>query len=633
MLGGFYMWHVETDVFALAVFVIMLIKNHLYRKNQKNERYDFQGKSFYLVLIFSIATNLIDIIASIAMNHATNWWVYQILMTLYVMSMPLLAAVWVSYAYVLIHQGAQGPSFQRKHTLLMLPYILYALLAASNPFTGLFFKLSPEMEYTRGILFMPVGVGMIMFYSALGYVLVMINRKIIKPAANAYLMVVFFVITAVFIWVQLAHPGWLIINASYAIVYILCDVTIEEQRRNALYNQIKTQNQELQEALDKAESATHAKTEFLSRMSHDIRTPMNAIIGLTHLSKDENDINVIKEYLYNIESASDFLLGLINDILDMSKIENGDLKLKDDVFTKEDFSNSISTVIKPLMDAKGINFIFKMDGDPECIKADKLRFNQIFFNLLSNASKFTESGGTVEFTSHSISPKGDLLGLRFIVKDTGIGMSPEYMPHMYDPFSQERARLNNSTKGTGLGLPIVKSLVDAMGGSISVKSEVGVGTEFTVDLYFEPASMEDVTSVAEPERRQNLKGAKILLVEDNDINIYVAQIILDRAGCIVTVAHNGQEAVDIFAASEPDHFEAILMDVRMPVMDGITATEVIRAMDRGDARTIPIIAMTADAFEEQQKKTIEAGMTHHLSKPIDPSMLYHVLSTYLISDR
>lgn len=553
-------------------------------------------------------------------------------MTLYVMSMPLLAAVWVSYAYVLIHQGAQGPTFQRKHTLLMLPYILYALLAASNPFTGLFFKLSPDMEYTRGILFMPVGVGMIMFYSALGYVLVMINRKIIKPAANAYLMVVFFVITAIFIWVQLAHPGWLIINASYAIVYILCDVTIEEQRRNALYNQIKTQNQELQEALDKAESATHAKTEFLSRMSHDIRTPMNAIIGLTHLAKDENDINVIKEYLYNIESASDFLLGLINDILDMSKIENGDLKLKEDVFTREEFANSISTVIKPLMDARGINFIFKMEGDPDCIKADKLRFNQIFFNLLSNASKFTESGGTVEFTSHSIPPKGDLMGLRFIVKDTGIGMSPEYIPHMYDPFSQERAKLNNSTKGTGLGLPIVKSLVDAMGGSISVKSEVGVGTEFTVDLYFSPASKEDVTSVSEPERRQNLKGAQILLVEDNDINIYVAQIILDRAGCIVTVAHNGQEAVDIYAASEPDHFEAILMDVRMPVMDGITATEVIRAMDREDARTIPIIAMTADAFEEQQKKTIEAGMTHHLSKPIDPSMLYHVLSTYLLDN-
>ncbi len=627
------MWHVETDVFALAVFVIMLIKNHLYRRNQEHEHYDFQGKSFYLVLVFSIVSNLIDIIASVAMNSATNWWVYQILMTLYVISMPLLAAVWVSYAYVLIHQGNEGPNFHRKHTLLMLPYILYALLAASNPFTGLFFKLSPDMEYTRGILFMPVGVGAIMFYSALGYILVMINRKTIKPSSNAYLMVIFFVITAVFIWVQLAHPGWLIINASYAIVYILCDVTIEEQRRQALYTQIRSQNQELQEALDKAESATQAKTEFLSRMSHDIRTPMNAIIGLTHLAKDETDINVIKEYLYNIESASDFLLGLINDILDMSKIENGDLKLKDDVFTREEFVNSITTVIKPLMDARDINFVFNMDGDPECIKADKLRFNQIFFNLLSNASKFTEPGGTVEFTSQNIPPKDDLLGLRFTIKDTGIGMSPEYIPHMYDPFSQERAKLNNSTKGTGLGLPIVKSLVDAMGGTISVKSELGVGTEFTVDLYFAPTSKGDVTASAKPGRRENLKGSRILLVEDNDINIYVAQIILERVDCVVTVAHNGKEAVDIFAKSDLNSFDAILMDVRMPVMDGITATKVIRAMERDDAKNIPIIAMTADAFEEQQKRTLDAGMTHHLSKPIDPPMLYHVLSTYLVSDR
>ena len=389
-----------------------------------------------------------------------------------------------------------------------------------------------------------------MFYSALGYILVMINRKTIKPSSNAYLMVIFFVITAVFIWVQLAHPGWLIINTSYAIVYILCDITIEEQRRQALYTQIRSQNQELQKALDKAESATQAKTEFLSRMSHDIRTPMNAIIGLTHLAKDETDINVIKEYLYNIESASDFLLGLINDILDMSKIENG-----------------------------------------------------------------------------------DLLGMRFTIKDTGIGMSPEYIPHMYDPFSQERAKLNNSTKGTGLGLPIVKSLVDAMGGTISVKSELGVGTEFTVDLYFAPASKEDVTTSAKPGRRENLKGSRIILVEDNDINIYVAQIILERVDCVVTVAHNGKEAVDIFAKSDLNSFDAILMNVRMPVMDGITATKVIRAMDRDDAKNIPIIAMTADAFEEQQKKTLDAGMTHHLSKPIDPPMLYHVLSTYLVSDR
>ncbi len=335
------MWHVETDVFALAVFIMMLIKNHLYRQDQD----DRQGKAFYLVLVFSIITNVIDIISSISMNHATNWWLYEITMTVYVMSMPLLAAVWVCYAYVLIHQYKNTKDIMKRLTLLMIPYGIYALVAASNPFTGLFFKLSPDMVYSRGILFMPIGVGSIMLYSVIGLILVFFHRKKIVPSINALLLFTFFITTACFIWIQLANPGWLIINASYAIVYIWCDITVEDQRKQKLYREIKAKNEELKEAVEKAESATQAKTEFLSRMSHDIRTPMNAIIGLTHLAKDENDIKTIKEYLYNIESASNFLLGLINDILDMSKIENGDLKLNEDVFTREEFSDSISVVV------------------------------------------------------------------------------------------------------------------------------------------------------------------------------------------------------------------------------------------------------------------------------------------------
>ena len=620
------MWHVETDVFALAVFIMMLIKNHLYRQDHD----DRQGKAFYLVLIFSIITNIIDIISSISMNHATNWRIYELTMTIYVMSMPLLAAVWVCYAYVLIHQYKSTKDIMKRLTLLMIPYGIYALVAASNPFTGLFFKLSPDMVYSRGILFMPVGVGSIMLYSVIGLILVFFHRKKIVPSINALLLVTFFITTACFIWIQLSNPGWLIINASYAIVYIWCDITVEDQRKQKLYREIKAKNEELKEAVEKAESATQAKTEFLSRMSHDIRTPMNAIIGLTHLAKDENDIKTIKEYLYNIESASDFLLGLINDILDMSKIENGDLKLKEDVFTREEFSDSISTVIKPLMDAKGINFVFDMKGTPDCIRADKLRFNQIFFNLLSNASKFTEAGGTVEFIAEDLPPKDNLAGFKFTIRDNGSGMSPEFIPHMYDPFSQERSKLSDSTKGTGLGLPIVKSLVDAMGGTINVKSELGVGTEFVIELYFALATPDEITDTSTPASRENLKDARILLVEDNEINVYVAKIMLERVGCQVTVAGNGQQAVDTFSASEPSYFDAILMDIRMPIMDGITATKLIRELEREDAAAIPIIAMTADAFEEQQKKTMEAGMTHHLPKPINPSLLYHVLATYLI---
>ncbi len=624
------MWHVETDLFAMAVFLIMLIKEHGLRKERKrrNEERDVQADAFYMVLIYSIISDGIDIISSTAMNDMTNWWLYQIAMTIYVISMPLLAAVWTGYAYVMSHKEYTLQQLQRKIGYMFIPYGIYALVALTNPFTGLFFHLTDDMEYSRGVLFMPVGVGSIMFYSVLGLLLVIINRKKIVPAINVALLVSFFIVTGIFIWVQLANPGWLIINASYAVVYVWCDITVEEQRRKALYRQIREKNEELSIVAQRAESAAHAKTEFLSRMSHDIRTPMNAIIGLTHLAREEDDREVVREYLHKIDSSSNFLLGLINDILDMSKIENGELTLKEGPFTKEEFEDSINTVIRPLMDEKQIHFIFQLGDRVDCIQVDRLRFSQIFFNLLSNASKFTPTGGTVEFLSETIPAKDGLVGMRFYVRDNGIGMSEEFLEHMYDPFSQERSTVGDSTRGTGLGLPIVKSLVDAMGGTISVRSQLGYGTEFTVELYVEPARMES-TGLAGTMDKDKLWHARILLVEDNEINIYVAQAILEKVGCQLEIAKNGMEAVETFKASLEDHFDAILMDVRMPLMNGIEATKVIRAMDRKDAKSIPIIAMTADAFDEERQNTLDAGMNYHLAKPINPDKLYSILSEYL----
>ena len=624
------MWHVETDLFAMAVFLIMLIKEHGLRRERKRrkEERDIQADAFYMVLIYSIISDGIDIISSTAMNDVTNWWVYQIAMTIYVISMPLLAAVWTGYAYVMSHKEYTLPELQKRISLLFIPYGVYTLIALTNPVTGLFFHLTPDMEYSRGILFMPVGVGSIMFYSVMGLLLVILNRKRIKPAANVALLTSFFVVTGIFIWVQLAHPGWLIINASYAVVYVCCDITVEEQRRNALYRQLREKNEELSLVARKAESAAQAKTEFLSRMSHDIRTPMNAIIGLTHLAKEEENRAVVQEYLHKIDSASHFLLGLINDILDMSKIENGDLTLKEGPFMKSEFEDSINTVIRPLMDEKQIHFVFQMHDDVDCIRVDRLRFSQIFFNLLSNASKFTPTGGTVEFLSEAMPSKNGRVGMRFYVRDNGIGMSEEFLAHMYDPFSQERSAMGDSVKGTGLGLPIVKSLVDAMDGRISVKSQLGQGTEFTVELYVEPAEMDkvDFNSRTNKERLQN---ARILLVEDNEINIYVAEAILEKVGCQIQVARNGREAVEAFTSSAEHGFDVILMDVRMPLMNGLEASKAIRALHRADAASIPIIAMTADAFDEERQNTLDAGMNYHLAKPIDPEKLYGILCEYL----
>lgn len=619
------MWHVETDSFAMAVFVIMLLKEYLHRK----EKRDLQGNAFYLVLVFSIVNDVIDIVSSLVMDYASNWWIYQIAMTVYVISMPLLATVWCCYSYVLIHKDFSPKQLKKDLLYILFPYGIYSLVALTNPFTGLFFHLTKNMKYSRGPLFMPVGVGSIMAYSAAGLVLVWGNRKKIMPISNAILLMAFFLTTASFIWIQLANPGWLVINASYAIVYIWCDTTVEEQRRYALYDEINRKNKELEEIARDAEAATQAKSEFLSRMSHDIRTPMNAIIGLTNLASEEENQQIVREYLHNISSSSNFLLGLINDILDMSKIENGELTLKETDYKKEEFINSINTVIRPLMDERKINFIFKINHSAECIRVDALRYNQIFFNLLSNAAKFTPEGGTVKFICEEMPSQDNKIGIRSYIKDTGIGMSQEFLKHMYDPFAQESSEINSQQKGTGLGLPIVKSLVDMMGGTISVKSELGKGTEFIVELYVPEGRKGDKTFDKQNHSIISLDNARILLVEDNEINIYVAKIILEKVGCQVSVAYNGEEAVHMFENSKEGYYQVILMDVRMPVMNGIEATKAIRILNRKDASKIPIIAMTADAFENEQKKTIEAGMNYHLSKPINPQLLYQVLNEYI----
>lgn len=614
----------ETDFFALAIFLIMLIKE---QPSHHRER-DVQGKAFFQVLVISIFNVVVDIVSSQAMNDLPGWWSYQLLMTIYVATMPLLAAVWVAYAYVLIFKERPSAALRKGILAMMIPYALYVLLALTNPVTELFFRLSPSMEYARGPLFMPVGVGMIMVYSAWGFFLVLFNRKRIFPRINVALLTSFFVTTAFFIWVQLANPGWLIINASYAIVYVWCDFTVEEERRAKLYQQINHKNVELKETAERAESAAMAKTEFLSRMSHDIRTPMNAIIGLTHLAQEETDPAVVQEYLGKIALSSDFLLGLINDILDMSKIENGNLKLSPEPLSREEFVGSVETVIRPLMERRHISFICEIGQEPGCILVDKLRFKQIFFNLLSNAGKFTPEGGQVSLTMVNTPAEAGMAGLRFRIRDNGVGMSEEFQKHMYDPFSQERSALGSKSKGTGLGLSIVKSLVEAMDGTITVRSRLGQGTEFTLEFCL-PLAQEQQKDAARVQPEQALAGAHILLVEDNEINTYVAKLILEKAGCIVTTAENGQQALDQFRNAAPNTFAAILMDVRMPVMDGLTATKAIRGLSREDAASVPIIAMTADAFAEEQRQTKEAGMDEHLSKPIDPAALYAALAAFI----
>lgn len=382
---------------------------------------------------------------------------------------------------------------------------------------------------------------------------------------------------------------------------------------------------ELQEAVSVANKANKAKSEFLSKMSHDIRTPLNAVIGMAHLAKEKTNQAEVAEYLDKIDFSGKLLLDLINDIIDIGEIEKGILVLRKEPLTQAEFERGIMATIAPLMEEKNIEFIFDMGEAKRPILVDKLRFYQIFINLLSNAAKYTPDGGRVEFTAKCLDCNDEKISLEFHIKDNGIGMSKEFLKILFEPFEQEVTKRYPEAKGAGLGLSIVKTLVDAVGGTISVTSEPNVGTEFIVTLCREFADG-DITENTADGDCSVLKNAHILVADDTQTNIIVVKGLLETKGCIVDTAENGEIAVKKFMRSSPDYYDAIIMDIRMPVVDGIQAAKSIRALKRKDAGSVAIVALTADAFAGDCVKTRDAGMNEHLIKPVNPQEMYEKLT-------
>ncbi len=522
-------------------------------------------------------------------------------------------------------------------------------------------------------------------------------------------------------------------------------------------------NEQLKTALEIANQANVAKTAFLSAMSHEIRTPMNAIIGLDTIALKENDLEKIREYLKKIGSSARHLLGIINDILDMSRIESGRMILKHEEFSFNDMLEQINTMVNGQCRDKGLHYDCIIRGHVEDFYiGDDMKLKQVLINILGNAIKFTDKGGEISFTIEQVAHFEDKSTLRFVIKDTGIGIDKEYLPKIFEPFSQEDSGSSTSYGGTGLGMAITKNIVETMNGNISVKSDKGVGSEFTVNITLrnspktsdsvkgrkinvtdlsvlivddDPIACEhakvvleevgikadisqsgreavkkvrlkrarhevynillidlrmpdvdgiEVTrrirdiignesaiiiltayswddlieeamsagvdrfmakplfastvinefhqtlakkNIGEPTKKlAELEGRKILMAEDMPVNAEIMMMVLSMRGMEVEHAPNGQEAVDTFAKSPLNYFDAVLMDIRMPIMDGLTATETIRALERPDAKTVPIIAMTANAFDEDVQRSLQAGMNAHLSKPVEPEHLFKTLA-------
>lgn len=411
----------------------------------------------------------------------------------------------------------------------------------------------------------------------------------------------------------------------------LCTITLAQD-----ITERKHKNLELQKALNAAQEATRAKSEFLSRMSHEIRTPMNAIIGMTAIAQEnKSDFMQVSDCLSKIDLSSHYLLTLLNDILEMSRIESGTTSIKTGEFDFDVLMEGIQTIVEVIAVQHEIRY--------ECVNhanldyhyiGDRLRIQQIIVNIITNAIKFTKKGGRVRFSVTCEEAANDRMNFCFTVEDTGIGMSEEFMKRMFKPFTQEDGSNTSRYQGSGLGLAISRNLIELMGGTITADSFVGVGTTFRIMLPLKrvkkgysysnekkrDTSLKDITM---------LKGCKILVAEDHPMNVMIAKRLLEDKGMVVNIADNGKMAIDMFNASDINYYCAILMDIRMPVIDGIEATRQIRRLRREDASTIPIIAMTANALDEDRKMTREAGMDAHLAKPFDPKQLFKTLMEWI----
>ena len=405
----------------------------------------------------------------------------------------------------------------------------------------------------------------------------------------------------------------------------------EQMRLQKEYTKnLESKNLELREAVFQAQKANAAKSSFLSRMSHDIRTPLNGIIGLIKINETHmDDRELVKTNQDKMLVSADHLLSLINDVLQMSKLEDENIEISHEPIDLGEISREVGTIISGLTAEAGIAFeIGKQELPVSYVYGSPLHIRQIFLNIYGNCIKYNKPHGKVTTTLKCLGEKNGIVTYRWTISDTGIGMSEEFLKHIFEPFVQEHSDARTVYSGTGLGMSIVKKIIDRMNGTIVVISKEGEGSTFVITLPFEIAEKPEEIP-AEMDGEVNIAGLHLLLAEDNELNAEIARTLLEDEGAITTIVNDGQQAVDIFSRNKPGTFDAILMDIMMPEMDGLSATKAIRALDREDAGTIPIIAMTANAFDEDEKKCMEAGMNAHLVKPLDIQKMKEAVCRYL----
>lgn len=426
---------------------------------------------------------------------------------------------------------------------------------------------------------------------------------------------------------ETAYKSMFIILLAFFLFFAAIE-TVEKQRQKVK----ELREIALQDALKEANKANAAKSEFLSRMSHDIRTPLNGIIGCLDIAEaNKADAQALELNRKKARTAANHLLTLINDVLNMSKLEDNTVELAREAFDLRLLAEDVLTITHMRAEKAGITLQHEdcsKNMEYPYVYGSPLHIRQIFVNILGNAIKYNKPGGTVSMKIAPGEKHGHQISYICTIADTGIGMAPEFLEHLFEPFAQEKTDARSVYQGTGLSMAIVKALVDKMGGTIKVQSEVNVGTEFVVEIPFEIAEEKDVVVERMESDQASIEGVKILIAEDNELNMEIATELLKERGAVITQVTNGKEAVEMFADNPPGTFDVILMDIMMPVLNGLEATKAIRVLERKDAMEIPIIALTANAFFDDIQKSREAGMNAHLAKPFDIEKMIQTIAGF-----